>query len=186
MRGLYLENNQIAEIKGLENLRNLQKLDLHNNQIAEIKGLENIENLQALYLKGNPIPKKLLEELGGLYPDGNAKEPQRFVDYCRQQKKKESKEKSRSSIKNILIYVIYASKDSDFCQVPKIAEILTNKPEIEDVLYWEKDMKEDIYKYMNDNIGSCDMCIIFCSQNALNSRPVEMEWQSALKLEKKI
>lgn len=184
LRQLYLENNQIAEIKGLKNLTNLETLHLNNNQITEIKGLESLKVLQKLYLKDNPILKVLLEDLEGLYPDGNAKKPQRFVEYCRQQKRNEIKEKNPLQIKKALIYLIYATKDSDLLQIPKIAETLTNKPEIEDILYWEEDMKEDIYKYMNYNVGRCDMCVIFWAQNALSSKAVEMEWHSALKLEK--
>ncbi len=52
---LYLENNNISEIKGLENLKNLTYLNLKNNNISEIKGLENLKNLECLYLRNNNI-----------------------------------------------------------------------------------------------------------------------------------
>ncbi|MFX0135353.1 MAG: leucine-rich repeat domain-containing protein, partial [Candidatus Hodarchaeota archaeon] len=45
----------IREIKGLENLKNLQRLSLQGNQITEIRGLENLTNLQELLLRGNQI-----------------------------------------------------------------------------------------------------------------------------------
>ncbi len=176
-----LHNNQIAEIKGLENLTNLQELNLNGNQIAEIKGLENLKSLRSLYLKGNQIPKNLIEELGGFYPDGNARRPQKFVEYCRVKRGKEEEGKSK-----ILIFISYATKDSDLFQIPKIAETLRTKPEIDEVLYWERNMKDDIYKYMNTNLGKCDILILFCSKNALKSENVEMEWMAGLKTKKKI
>jgi hypothetical protein len=32
---------------------------------------------------------------------------------------------------------------------------------------------------MNDNLGECDAFLLFCSQNALSSEPVEKEWTAA-------
>ncbi len=86
----------------------------------------------------------------------------------------------------ITVYVSYSTKDSNRYRIANIAEKLTKMPEIHDVLYWEEDMKDDIYRYMNDNIEKCDVMLLFCSQNALNSDPVTMEWQAALKIKKKI
>lgn len=58
---LYLNRNKIAEIKGLDKLTNLRRLDLSYNQITEIKGLENLERLGSLDLQENQI-----KELTGL------------------------------------------------------------------------------------------------------------------------
>ncbi len=55
LQELDLDNNKITEIKGLDNLVNLQKLGLSKNQITEIKGLDNLVNLQKLYLCENKI-----------------------------------------------------------------------------------------------------------------------------------
>ncbi len=52
---LYLNTNQITEIKKLDNLVNLQLLSLSNNKIKEIKGLDNLVNLQQLYLNNNQM-----------------------------------------------------------------------------------------------------------------------------------
>ena len=86
----------------------------------------------------------------------------------------------------IFIFVSYATKDSTRFQIPRIAERLTEYPEIKDVLYWEEDLHDDIIAYMNENLGKCDVFILFCSPNALESEPVEMEWGAALKIGKKI
>ncbi|MHA1146935.1 MAG: leucine-rich repeat domain-containing protein [Promethearchaeota archaeon] len=75
--------DDISEIKGINRIKNLRTLDLRHNNIREIKGLENLENLKRLKLRGNPLPEALLEELGGLDKWGNAKNPQKFVEYCR-------------------------------------------------------------------------------------------------------
>ena len=47
----------IADIKGLNALTDLQHLDLHGNELTEIRGLDALENLQHLDLSENPIGK---------------------------------------------------------------------------------------------------------------------------------
>ena len=86
----------------------------------------------------------------------------------------------------IFVFISYATKDSSKFQISKFAKKLKKYSELNNVLFWEKDMDDDIIKYMNDNIGKCDIFIIFCSKNALNSDSIEIEWQAALKLRKKI
>ncbi len=88
--------------------------------------------------------------------------------------------------KGILVFVSYATKDADLFRIKEIAEILTTYNKIEDVLYWQEDMKDNIIKYMNDNLEKCDLMILFCSPNALRSKPVETEWTAAESLEKPI
>ena len=46
LRELYLSNNQISEISGLDALSNLTKLNLARNQIREIKGIKTLVNLR--------------------------------------------------------------------------------------------------------------------------------------------
>ncbi|MFW9937088.1 MAG: TIR domain-containing protein [Candidatus Thorarchaeota archaeon] len=84
------------------------------------------------------------------------------------------------------IFISYATKDSKYFQVSDIAKKLLNYREIGEVLYWEESLKDDIYSYMNKNLGLCDTFLLFCSSNALQSEAVEMEWQAALKIKKKI
>lgn len=52
-----LRNNLIAEIKGLDNLPNLEELELYDNRIVQIKGLDNLPNLTILDLSYNNIKK---------------------------------------------------------------------------------------------------------------------------------
>ena len=53
----------------------------------------------------------------------------------------------------ITTFISYATKDSRKFQVSRVANSLTEYPEVDDVLYWEEDMHDDIIKYMNDNIN---------------------------------
>jgi internalin A len=55
---LYLDKNQISDIKPLESLTNLTVLYLDKNQISDIKPLESLTKLTVLYLSGNPIAPK--------------------------------------------------------------------------------------------------------------------------------
>ena len=55
LQKLYLSNNKLTEIKGLDKLVNLQELDLSNNEITEIKSLNTLVGLQKLYLSNNQI-----------------------------------------------------------------------------------------------------------------------------------
>ncbi|MFX1378309.1 MAG: leucine-rich repeat domain-containing protein [Promethearchaeota archaeon] len=50
---LNLSYNQIDKIQGLNNLNKLKKLDLSNNRIGAIEGLDNLINLKTLNLENN-------------------------------------------------------------------------------------------------------------------------------------
>jgi hypothetical protein len=81
--------------------------------------------------------------------------------------------------KNFLVFMSYATKDAHTFKISEIAKILRGLPEIKNVLYWQEHMQDNIFKFMNDNIGKCDIMLLFCSENALNSIPVEKEWTAA-------
>ena len=86
----------------------------------------------------------------------------------------------------IIVFASYATEDTEFFQVSRVAESLTHYAEIDDVLYWEEDLDDDIYEYMNRNIKKCDILILFCSEHIEDSEAVNIEWMAALKLKKKI
>lgn len=90
------------------------------------------------------------------------------------------------SEKNILVFISYATKDCETFQVPLICERLTKMPRIKDVLYWQEDLQDDIWTYMDKNVGKCDIFVLFCSPNALESLPVSKEWHAADALSKPI
>ncbi|MHA1819132.1 MAG: TIR domain-containing protein, partial [Promethearchaeota archaeon] len=95
-------------------------------------------------------------------------------------------EKRSDQIKNLKIFISYATADSQRFKIAQIAKELDKYEEIRAVLFWEENMGDDIYAYMNDNIGICDVLIVFCSANSKKSEAVRLEWMSAFKLGKKI
>lgn len=98
----------------------------------------------------------------------------------------EEKVQPRETIKKKLIFISYSTKDTEIFKIRNISEKLTEFNDIEKVLYWEEDMQDNIIKYMNDNLGICDVVLLFCSPNSLKSTPVEKEWTAADAMEKPI
>jgi len=93
---------------------------------------------------------------------------------------------SKKGGNNIVIFISYATEDAEIFKIKQIARSLRSKEGIENVLYWQEHMEDNIIKYMNDNLGKCDVMILFCTENALNSIPVEKEWTAADALNKPI
>jgi len=113
------------------------------------------------------------------------KKKRRRTEWIKLKKKKGLISPELAEGKN-LIFISYATNDLDLFQIPLITDILVQYPEIDDILYWESDMHDDIYEYMDDNLKLCSVFLLFCSQNSLYSEPVKTEWRSALKLDKKV
>ena len=80
---------------------------------------------------------------------------------------------------NISVFLSYASKDSELFKIKEIAENLKDCKDIAEVLFYEGGSYDNFVKYMNDNIGKCDVMLLFCSPNALKSKSVEKEWTAA-------
>jgi len=59
---LDLASNRIREIKGLDSLKDLYEIDLQNNQISSIEGIEVLYGRKA-YFFGNPIPQEQLDKI---------------------------------------------------------------------------------------------------------------------------
>ncbi|MFX1259460.1 MAG: toll/interleukin-1 receptor domain-containing protein, partial [Promethearchaeota archaeon] len=71
----------------------------------------------------------------------------------------------------LLIFVSYATKDADLYNIKELAHKLESNKEIGEVLFWQEDMHDSIIEYMNDNLDRCDVVLLFCSPNALDSVP---------------
>ena len=106
---------------------------------------------------------------------------QKFVSYLMKKKSDNQINENGISIpdNNILIFVSYSTKDSKIYKIQDIAEQLKSYSGIKDVLFYEGESIDNIIKYMNDNLGQCDAFLLFCSENALCSVPVEKEWTAA-------
>ncbi len=89
--------------------------------------------------------------------------------------------------KKLTIFISYATAESKKFDIPGVAKLLNlNYPDIDKVLYWEEDMEDDIYVYMNDNLAIADVVLVFCSKTANESDAVRTEWMAAHKMKKKI
>ncbi|MFX1387836.1 MAG: toll/interleukin-1 receptor domain-containing protein [Promethearchaeota archaeon] len=85
----------------------------------------------------------------------------------------------KNSMKDLLVFISYATRDANLFKIHEIAKELKNLPEIENILYWEEHMEDNIFEYMDENIGKCNIMLLFCSENSLNSKPVKKEWTAA-------
>ena len=67
---LVLSENQLTDVKGLEKLTQLKRLDLYGNQLTDVKGLEKLTQLKGLDLRGNPdLTKTQIAELKKALPN---------------------------------------------------------------------------------------------------------------------
>ena len=64
LKVLYLHENQLTSVKGLENLDQLTSLYLDGNKLTDVKGLEKLTQLTHLDLENNPdLTKAQIDEL---------------------------------------------------------------------------------------------------------------------------
>ena len=83
------------------------------------------------------------------------------------------------------IFISYSTLDSEYYQIEKIVRYLNKYPEIDKVLYWEKDSKENIVEFMDRTLEESDVFILFCSESSIKSTAVRDEWQAAFQRRKK-
>ena len=70
VRELYLVDDQLTDVKGLEKLTQLTELELSGNKLTDVKGLEKLTQLKFLILDGNPaLTKAQIDELKKALPD---------------------------------------------------------------------------------------------------------------------
>jgi len=84
------------------------------------------------------------------------------------------------------IFISSSTADSERFQVEKFATDLQTYSNIDEVLIWEKDSKDNIIGYMNENLERCDVLLLLCTDNSKNSKPVILEWSAFLAAEKRI
>ena len=67
---MYLFDNQLTDVKGLEKLTQLRELYLIDNQLTDVKGLEKLTKLLRLSLSNNPdLTKAQIAELQKTLPN---------------------------------------------------------------------------------------------------------------------
>ena len=66
---LNLQDQQLTDVKGLEKLTQITRLDLYNNELTSVKGLEKLDQLTFLNLKDNPaLTKAQIDQLKKALP----------------------------------------------------------------------------------------------------------------------
>lgn len=55
MEHLFIHDNQIKTLNGIEGMRNLKSLHAHDNEIEDLTPLKNLTNLDTLYVLGNKL-----------------------------------------------------------------------------------------------------------------------------------
>ena len=82
------------------------------------------------------------------------------------------------------IFLSYATVDADLFQIAEVSRRLTRLKKVQSAMYWQKDMEDDIYEWMEDKLKKCDVYILFCSKSIEKSEAVNLEWHAALKKKK--
>lgn len=80
------------------------------------------------------------------------------------------------------VFLSYSTLDSDYFKIPEISQHLETFPEIDKVLYWEKDSGQNIIEYMEDNLERTKVFVLFCTKNSKNSKSVKLEREAAIQL----
>ncbi len=80
----------------------------------------------------------------------------------------------------------YATTDAETFHIKELSKRLKTYEEIKEVLYWQEHMTDNIMLFMSNNLGKCDVMLLFCSENALSSDAVDKEWTAADMMSKPI
>lgn len=178
-------NLEISETDYYENLISNPIVYDH----SEINKLENLGTKilkefikPSLYHLVNQLGYDLItaKKIGKFLKDGS------FITEFRNFPLREEKLKAGKKLEDLLIFISYATKDAELFKIEEISKRLKSYDEIKEVLYWQEHMKDNIIKYMSDNLGRCDAMILFCSENALSSTAVDKEWTAADMMSKPI
>ncbi|MFW9867105.1 MAG: GTP-binding protein [Candidatus Thorarchaeota archaeon] len=112
-------------------------------------------------------------------PDAIVKDLNAIINILKENNQESAPKPLQEVEKRLRIFASYSIKDSDFFKVRDITKTLTQHKKIEKVLFFEGESYDNFMKYMNENIGNCDILLLFCSPNALDSKFVEEEWMTA-------
>ncbi|MHA1479245.1 MAG: toll/interleukin-1 receptor domain-containing protein, partial [Promethearchaeota archaeon] len=111
---------------------------------------------------------------------GKFLQDQGFIREFRNYPLDEEKFKSPSEkLEDLIVFASYATTDAETFNIEKLSKRLKSYEEIKEVLYWQEHMTDNIIKFMSDNLGKCDVMLLFCSENALGSNAVDKEWTAA-------
>ena len=86
----------------------------------------------------------------------------------------------------VKVFISYSTADSELFQVEKFATKLQAYSNIDEVLIWEENSKDNIITFMNENLERCDVLLLLCTDNSKDSKPVILEWSAFLAADKRI
>ncbi len=81
--------------------------------------------------------------------------------------------------RGLVLFLGYANVDSERFHIQEIAAALKQKPEIAQVLYWQKGISGTPRAFTNEHVPNCDIYLLFCSQDALQAAPMGVDWEFA-------
>ncbi len=88
--------------------------------------------------------------------------------------------------KGVTIFLSYANQDSKTFQVKDLVRHLELLPQIDKVLYRERDFVSNFVGFVNKGIAECDVFIVLCSPNTKQSRNINEEIRAAIAYQKEI
>ncbi len=88
-------------------------------------------------------------------------------------------------LKEFNIFLSYSTRDSEYFDMPRIVRRLEDYPDIDRVLFWEADSKQNIVEFMDETLQKCNVFVLFCSEHSVKSAAVKDEWQAAFQRRKK-
>ncbi|MHA1461268.1 MAG: toll/interleukin-1 receptor domain-containing protein, partial [Promethearchaeota archaeon] len=194
-----------------ENQRDITKGEMVNQLKIEISETEYYENLLANPVEYEASETAHLENLGTkilqelLNPTlyalvvqkeyklitakkiGKFLQDQGFIREFRNYPLDEEKFKTPSEkLEDLIVFVSYATTDAETFNIRELSKRLKSYEEIKEVLYWQEHMTDNITLFMSDSAGRCDVMLLFCSESARGSGPVDKEWTAVDMMDKPI
>ena len=83
------------------------------------------------------------------------------------------------------VFMSYSTLDAKHFRIVDIVKYLKKYPNINEVLFWEADSKQNIVEFMEESLTKTEVFVLFCSENSSKSKAVKDEWQAAFQLKKK-
>lgn len=143
LQRLILNDNSIIDISNLASCDNLVELYLKNNNIQEIKGLQNCTKLRVIKVNGNPIYK---------WAKKNLKIPRDYVQHCRLKDKNELKKEVRTSINGESFEVILKEFSEKLDDIKSDTEVIKEyTSQIEQIFNRVDDLESFLIKKLGND-----------------------------------
>jgi hypothetical protein len=116
--------------------------------------------------KGSNLYNQLLKEFNGLW-------------HLNAPIKKEKEKEKIKETRNLSVYLSYSTEDAELFKISTIAQELKAYDQIEQVFFYAGKSYNDFIQYRNENLGKCDVMLLFCSPHTSKSKFIAKEWVGA-------